>query len=59
MRRALLGLVALLGSTGCVCAVREPPPPPQPAYYCPQWVWIQGHYGPMGRWHPGHWRCAA
>ncbi len=21
-------------------------------------VWIPGHYGPFGRWHRGHWRCA-
>jgi hypothetical protein len=20
-------------------------------------VWVPGHYGPWGRWHPGHWRC--
>jgi hypothetical protein len=24
---------------------------------CPDGVWIEGHYGPRGRWHPGHWRC--
>jgi hypothetical protein len=20
-------------------------------------VWVEGHYGPRGAWHPGHWRC--
>jgi len=20
-------------------------------------VWVPGHYGPWGRWRPGHWRC--
>ncbi len=20
-------------------------------------VWVPGHYGPWGRWHPAHWRC--
>jgi hypothetical protein len=20
-------------------------------------VWVPGHYGPFGRWRPGHWRC--
>jgi hypothetical protein len=24
---------------------------------CPGGVWIEGHRGPRGRWHPGHWRC--
>jgi hypothetical protein len=59
MRRMFLGVgivLGLLGSTGCVVAVQERRPPP-PYGYCANWVWIPGHYGPMGRWHPGHWRC--
>ncbi|HVZ75120.1 MAG TPA: hypothetical protein VHJ20_22210 [Polyangia bacterium] len=24
---------------------------------CRGGVWIEGHYGPRGRWHRGHWRC--
>jgi hypothetical protein len=24
---------------------------------CPGGVWIEGHEGPGGRWHPGHYRC--
>jgi hypothetical protein len=63
MRRHIgLGLMALLlaGSTGAGCVVRErsmvarPGPGPQ---RCEAGVWIDGHYGPRGRWHPGHWRC--
>jgi len=47
---------AIVGTTGCVVAVREQRPPP-PAYSCPYWNWVPGHYGPYGNWHPGHWRC--
>ena len=24
---------------------------------CPGGVFIEGHRGPRGRWHEGHWRC--
>ncbi len=24
---------------------------------CPGGIFIEGHRGPRGRWHPGHWRC--
>ena len=30
--------------------VRAPPP-------CRGGVWVEGHYGPHGGWHPAHWRC--
>ena len=54
MRRSLL-LLLLLTSSGCVVAVteRRPAPPER----CVDAVWIAGHYGPRGHWHPGHWRC--
>jgi hypothetical protein len=26
---------------------------------CVGGVWVEGHYGPRGGWHPGHWRCPA
>jgi hypothetical protein len=46
-----LMLISLIG--GCVVeervAVRRAP--------CPGGVWIEGHYGPRGAWHPGHWQC--
>jgi hypothetical protein len=51
---APLALTALLG--GCVVREtvvvdRRPPPP------CNGAVWIPGHTGQSGNWHPGHWRC--
>jgi hypothetical protein len=42
---------AILG--GCVVAARPAYGPPA----CAGGVWIVGHYGPRGVWHPGHWRC--
>ena len=52
---ALMSVFVSLASSGCV--VREervvrPGPPP-----CPGAIWIEGHRGPRGRWHPAHWRC--
>jgi hypothetical protein len=49
----VLATLAFLGAlaTGCVVESR-------PAYgRCPGGYWIEGHYGPHGRWHRGHWRC--
>jgi len=63
MRRLLwLGVTALLavgGATGAGCVVRERSYARGPGYArgCPGGVFIEGHYGPHGRWHPGHWRC--
>jgi len=53
MRR--MNLILLLGLlAGCVvherAVVRGEPP-------CPAAVWVEGHYGPNGHWHPPHWRC--
>ncbi len=54
MKKLRMGavVVALLLS-GCVVhertVVRGPP--------CPSPVWVEGHYGPYGHWHPGHWKC--
>ena len=43
-----------LGLSACVVhereVVRAPPP-------CRGGVWVEGHYGPHGGWHPAHWRC--
>ena len=56
MKRSMITLAALaaIGLSGCVVhereVVRAPP-------RCPGGVWIEGHYGPHGYWHPGHWRC--
>jgi len=53
VRRVLPLLVAAL-LTGCV---EERPVVVRPAPPCRGAAWIEGHYGPRGRWHPGHWRC--
>jgi hypothetical protein len=45
-------VVSLLG-----CVVEERTVVARPAPPCPGAVWVVGHYGPRGRWHPGHWRC--
>jgi hypothetical protein len=47
---------SLLALTLAGCVVEErgyarPPPPCHGAF------WVEGHYGPRGVWHPGHWRC--
>ena len=51
---ALTFTVSLLALAQSSCVVRETRRGP-----CPEAVWIEGHYGPRGRWHPGHWRCPA
>jgi hypothetical protein len=54
---SLFGLLLVcLGSSACVereeVVVREPR-----RAACAGGIWIEGHRGPRGRWHPGHWRC--
>lgn len=44
--------IALFALSGCVVEARPGPPG-----RCPGGYWVAGHYGPHGRWHPGHWRC--
>jgi hypothetical protein len=55
-RSLVLAFGLALTAGGCVVhervAVVRPAPPP-----CPGGVWIGGHYGPYGYWHPGHWQC--
>jgi hypothetical protein len=55
LRRALWLSAMALVLSGCV--VRERVVVVRPAPPCPGAVWMEGHYGPRGRWHPGHWRC--
>jgi hypothetical protein len=38
--------------SGCVVEERTRPYPP-----CRGAFWVEGHYGPRGGWHHGHWRC--
>jgi hypothetical protein len=53
LKKAIAMLLLLMPVVGCtvhtVVVERRAP--------CPGGVWIEGHYGPRGRWHPGHWRC--
>jgi hypothetical protein len=56
MRLILAGLLFLSTATGLSsCVVRERTVA-RPGG-CPGGVWVEGHHGPRGRWHPGHWRC--
>jgi hypothetical protein len=59
LRRSLVpfavAALAMVSLSGCV--VEERPVMVRPAPPCPGAMWIGGHYGPRGRWHPGHWRC--
>ena len=49
--RALL-LVLLAGASVAGCYTEYDVRPA-----CRRAVFIPGHYGPFGRWHPAHWRC--
>jgi hypothetical protein len=58
-----LGAVLLLalglggaGVSGCVVRERVVARSAQPAP-CTGGVWVEGHRGPRGHWHPAHWRC--
>jgi hypothetical protein len=57
MRRifAMLALALAVAGTASGCVVREQHVATGPR--CRGAVWIDGHYGPRGYWHPGHWRC--
>jgi len=50
-----LGIGAGMGASGCV--VRERVVARSTASSCRGGVFVEGHYGPRGRWHPAHWRC--
>ena len=52
---AALALAFVVTGTASGCVVRERRVANGPN--CRGAVWIDGHYGPRGRWHPGHWRC--
>jgi hypothetical protein len=53
LRVALLSCLTSMVLLGCVVEER-PVRHPRP---CAGGVWVAGHYGPRGHWHPGHWRC--
>jgi len=50
---AMLGLLGGSAASGCVVRERRT----AHAGYCRGGYWVEGHYGRLGRWHPGHWRC--
>jgi hypothetical protein len=52
MSRVLVIIMLLFSVVQSSCFVRERRAPP-----CRGGVFVQGHYGPRGRWHPEHWRC--
>jgi hypothetical protein len=57
MRKLFLAfglLAATVGMSTTGCVVRETR---VARHGCAGGIWIEGHYGPHGRWHPGHWRC--
>jgi hypothetical protein len=58
MKRFMLavGLAGVLGTLASGCVVRERRVAVGPGR-CPGGYWIEGHYSPRGRWHPGHWVC--
>jgi hypothetical protein len=53
-RRTLKWTLGLALVTSCMVqeTVAVSPIPPG----C-DWIWVDGHPGPWGGWHPAHWRC--
>ncbi len=54
LRNAVLAVLAVSALAGCIVEERTAA---RPAPACRGAVWVEGHYGPRGAWHPGHWRC--
>jgi len=52
-----LGLAVAFSAVGSGCVVRERGYAMRRPDRCVDAYWIEGHYGPRGRWHPGHWHC--
>jgi hypothetical protein len=59
MKHLVLTVLTLAAVAFSGCVVRAPVPVavarPVP---CAGGVWVPGHYGPGGFWHPAHWQCA-
>jgi hypothetical protein len=53
---AVIILVPFL--SGCTTYVQAPRAEVVGVAPYPGAVWVPGHYGPYGGWHPGHWRGA-
>jgi hypothetical protein len=54
LRTLAVAVLAAAALSGCVVEERTYA---RPAPRCREAVWVEGHYGPRGGWHPGHWRC--
>jgi hypothetical protein len=54
LRTLLPAAIVAITLTGCVVEERGDA---RPAPQCRGAVWVEGHYGPRGAWHRGHWRC--
>ncbi len=59
MRAFLLGVLGLVASSCLLsgCLVRERRVAVARPAGCHHGVWVDGHHGRDGRWHPGYWRC--
>jgi hypothetical protein len=55
MSKLFVAMVVAAGLLGG-CVVRERVVVAAPP--CPRAVWVEGHYGPYGRWYPAHWQCS-
>jgi hypothetical protein len=54
LRTLVVAVLASVALSGCVVEERTyAAPPPR----CHGAAWVDGHYGPRGVWHAGHWRC--
>jgi hypothetical protein len=58
LRLGLMGAL-FLSTVGAIsgCVVRERAVARPERAPCRGGVFIEGHRGPHGRWHPAHWRC--
>ena len=52
LRTLVVAVLAAVAFSGCVVEERTSVRPA-----CAGAVWVEGHYGHRGAWHPGHWRC--
>jgi hypothetical protein len=54
LKAMFLPALVAIAASGCVVEERTVARPRPP---CPGGWWVEGHYGPRGHWHGGHWRC--
>ncbi len=49
MKKWIFLALPVLMATSCYSDYRP--------HRCAGGFWVEGHRGPRGRWHEGHWRC--